>query len=360
MYILYNRFRKSCLPPQGKGELMKKPQIALASMGGTITMTTDGTGGGVKPALDASALVADINGLGDVADLCATTLFTIPGASLSFGQLAEALTWARLAVEEGANGVVLVQGTDTLEETAYFFDLYWDRPEPLVLTGAMRPPQVPGADGPANLLAAVQVAADPSSRSQGVLVVMNDEVHSAARVRKIRASGLGAFSSPSFGPLGQVQEGRVIYGNRTRRPGPLLLPEPSRPMRIALLETHLGDQGDLLQLAVDAGFDGAVVEAFGVGHVSHKLADVISAALPRVPVVFTTRTGAGTTFSGTYGFSGSEGDLLERGVIPAGWLDGRKAAVLLRAVLDAGFDRESIRTEFEVRGSYVGNLVHVE
>lgn len=339
---------------------MKKPQIALASMGGTITMTSDGTGGGVKPALDASALVAGISGLGDVSDLCATTLFTVPGASLSFGQLAEALTWAQAAVDEGGNGVVLVQGTDTLEETAYFFDLYWDRPEPLVLTGAMRPPQAPGADGPANLLAAVQVAADPSSRSQGVLVVMNDEVHSAARVRKMRASGIGAFSSPSFGPLGQVEEGRVIYANRTRRLGPLLLPEPTRPMRIALLETHLGDQGDLLQLAVDAGFDGAVVEAFGVGHVSHKLADVISAALPRVPVVFTTRTGAGTTFSGTYGFPGSEGDLLERGVIPAGWLDGRKAAVLLRAVLDAGFDRESIRNEFEVRGSCVGDLVHVE
>lgn len=339
---------------------MKKPQIALASMGGTITMINDGTGGGVKPALDADALVAGISGLGDVADLCATTLFTVPGASLDFGQLHEALLWADLAVAEGGNGVVLVQGTDTLEETAYFFDLYWDRPEPLVLTGAMRPPQVPGSDGPANLLAAVQVAGDPSSRSQGVLVVMNDEVHSAARVRKIRSSGLGAFSSPSFGPLGQVEEGRVIYANRTRRIAALPLPEVSRPTRIALLETHLGDQGDLLQLAVDARFDGAVVEAFGVGHVSHKLADVISAALPWMPVVLTTRTGAGTTFSGTYGFPGSEGDLLERGVIPAGWLDGRKAAVLLRGTLDAGFDYESIRSEFEVRGSYIGDLIRVD
>lgn len=339
---------------------MKKPRIALASLGGTITMVSDGVGQGVRPTLDASALVASVPGLGDVADLSATTLFTVPGASLGLPQLFEALSWAHQTVMDGGDGVVLVQGTDTIEETAYFFDLYWNRPEPLVVTGAMRPPQAPSSDGPANLLAAVQVAGDLSSQGQGVLVVMNDEVHSASRVRKMRASGLGAFSSPAFGPLGQVEEGRVIYGNRVLRMDALPLPEGLRPRRVALLETHLGDQGDLLQLAVDARFDGAVVEAFGVGHVSHKLAEVISAALPLMPVVLTTRTGAGTTFSGTYGFPGSEGDLLDRGVIPAGWLDGRKAMVLLNGALAAGFDRESIRTEFQVRGSYGGSLVRVE
>ena len=188
---------------------------------------------------------------------------------------------------------------------------------------------------------------------------MNGQVHSAARVRKIRASGLGAFSSPSLGAVGPGRQ----KGGSSMRTGHGDLDRCSattRPMRVALLETHLGDQGDLLQLAVDAGFDGAVVEAFGVGHVSHKLADVISAALPRIPVVITTRTGAGTTFSGTYGFPGSEGDLLERESVQPGRPTATKAAVLLRAVLDAGFDRESIRNEFEVRGSYVGDLVHVE
>lgn len=339
---------------------MKKPQIALASLGGTITMTSDGSGQGVRPTLDASALVASVQGLGEAADLSAATLFTVPGASLGFDQLFEALSWARLAVTDGRDGVVLVQGTDTIEETAYFFDLYWDRPEPLIVTGAMRPPQAPGSDGPANLLAAVQVAGDPSSRNLGVLVVMNDEVHSAARVRKVRGSGLAAFGSPSFGPLGHVEEGRVVYGNRTRRIDPLPLPVDLRSRRVALLETHLGDQGDLLQLAINARYDGAVVEAFGVGHVSQGLADVISAALPLMPVVLTTRTGAGTTFSGTYGFPGSEGDLLERGVIPAGWLDGRKATVLLNRALAAGFDRDSIRAEFEARGACLGGLVLVE
>jgi L-asparaginase len=323
-------------------------------------MTSDAVGQRVRPTLDASTLVAGVPGLGDVADLSATTLFTVPGASLGFAQLFEALAWAHLAVTDGRDGVVLVQGTDTIEETAYFFDLYWNRPEPLVVTGAMRPPQAPSSDGPANLLAAVQVAGDSSSRGLGVLVVMNDEVHSAARVRKMRSSGLAAFGSPSFGPLGHMEEGRVIYGNRPRRIDPLPLPEIPRPRRVALLETHLGDQGDLLQLAIDARYDGAVVEGFGVGHVSHKLADVISAALPLMPVVLTTRTGAGTTFTGTYGFPGSEGDLLERGVIPAGWLDGRKATVLLTSALATGFDRDSVRAEFEVRGSYAGSLVRGE
>lgn len=320
-------------------------------------MTSEQAGQGVRPTLDASALIAAVPGLDEVAELSATTLFTVPGASIGFDQLYEALLWARLAVEQGIDGVVLVQGTDTIEETAYFFDLYWDHPEPLIITGAMRPPQALGSDGPANLLAAVRVAGDAVSRGMGAFVVINDEIHAAARVRKVRSSGLAAFSSPSFGALGYIEEGHLVYGNKLRRAAPLSLPVDWKARRVALLETHLGDEGHLLRLAADSGFHGAVVEAFGVGHVSNKLADVIGSVIEVMPVVMTTRTGAGTTFSKTYGFPGSERDLLERGVIPAGWLDGRKAAVLLNCLLAMDLDRESMRTEFVARGLYTGGLI---
>ena len=120
-----------------------------------------------------------------------------------------------------------MQGTDTLEESAYLIDLLWDRPEPVVLTGAMRNPTLAGADGPANLLAAVSVAADPEFRDLGALVVLADEVHSARSVRKAHTTRPHAFASPDGGPLGVVVEdgrdscsGLPRAGSRAARPDP--------------------------------------------------------------------------------------------------------------------------------------------
>ncbi|MEU0969054.1 asparaginase [Streptomyces sp. NPDC005917] len=342
---------------------MQKPLVAVASLGGTITMTRDVATAasddpsprrtqGVTPSLTAADLTSAVPELSAVAEIRAETLFTMPGASIGVTELLAALDWARAAVADGAAGVVLVQGTDTLEESAYLLDLYWDRPEPLVMAGAMRPPQYPGADGPANLMAAVLTAAEPDARGLGVLVVLGDEVHAAVRVRKTDSSMVGAFSSAPFGPLARVHEGRVAYGNRPPRPRPAPLPRPAAPdrsPRVALLETFLGDDGDLLSLVADAGYDGTVLAAFGVGHVSADLAAVISKANEQMPVVFATRTGSGPVFHGTYGFTGSERDLTVRGAIPAGWLDARKARLLLWALLAAGSDERTVRAGFAAR-----------
>ncbi len=326
------------------------PAVAIASLGGTITMVADETGTGVRPALDAAALVASVPGLADAARLVTETLATKPGASLEVGELLAALEWAEARIADGAAGVVLVQGTDTIEETAYLLELHWRRPEPLVVTGAMRPPQAAGADGPANLLAAVQVAGAPESRDRGVLVVMNDEVHAAARVRKTRSSGVGAFASLDFGPLGHVEEGRVVYGSPAAPHAALPLPAARSHPPVALIETHLGDDGRLLELVHDAGYAGAVLGGFGVGHVSAGLARAVRELAPGFPLVLATRTGGGTTFRGTYGFRGSERDLLDAGVIGAGWLDPRKARMLLATLLADGASPARIHAEFAERG----------
>ncbi|MFI6350099.1 asparaginase [Streptomyces sp. NPDC050560] len=352
------------------GTPVAQPVVAVASLGGTITMTAGppgaGTAGtarapGVTPSLTADDLTASVPELADVASIRAETLFTKPGASLGFPDLLAALAWARRTVAEGASGAVLVQGTDTLEETAYFLDLYWDRPEPLVVAGAMRPPQHPGADGPANLLAAALTAADPRSRGLGVLVTLGDEVHAAARVRKQDSAAPGAFASVPFGPLARVHERALAYGSRPAapRPAPLAPPAASEgPVpRVALLETFLGDDGELLGLASSAGFDGVVVSAFGAGHVSADLAAAVSKTVERVPVVFATRTGAGAVFRDTYGFTGSEQDLIRRGAVPAGWLDGRKARLLLWALLASGADADAVRAGFATRSGPGGGAL---
>ncbi|MFD4674505.1 asparaginase [Lentzea sp. NPDC058450] len=293
-------------------------RVAVASLGGTITMTGSGA---VAPTLGAADLVAGLE-VGEIA-----TLATIPGASLTFTTLLEAFDWAHEQVRDGARGVVIIQGTDTLEETAYFFDCLWPHDEPVVVTGAMRHPGLPGADGPANLAAAVSVAAAQNSRGRGALLVLNDEVHAARWVRKAHSSLMNAFQSFP-GPAGLVVEGTPRYFHPAHR-----FPALSRPdavPAVPLIEATVDDDGSILDWL---NVEGVVVAATGVGHVSAGMAEAISRA--RFPVVVASRTGAGTTFSGTYGFVGSESDLIKRGAVMAGWLCPRKARVLLRLAIGA-------------------------
>ena len=318
-------------------------------------MTPASGGGAVTPSLAAADLVASVPGLDDVAEIGVATLRTEPGAWLTPPDVAAVAEWAHGQVADGgADGVVVVQGTDTIEETAYLLDLYWDLPQPLVVSGAMRAPSAAGADGPANLLAATVVAASVEARDRGALVVLNDDVHAAVRVRKTDTVAMHAFGSGPFGPVGRVHEGRVTFAGGPARWPALPPPVAGRAIRVALLETHLGDRGDLLRLVVDDGYDGVVLASFGAGHVSAALAEVVGEVAARCPVVLASRTGGGPVLTATYGFVGSEQDLLARGVLPAGWLDPRKARLLLWALLAGGADAETVRTTVTARGRAPG------
>ena len=330
----------------------RRPRVAVASLGGTITMTSASAGGAVAPTLQAAELVRAVPGLDEIADLTADTLRTEPGAWLTPPDVVAVGEWAR---DQTADGIVVVQGTDTIEETAYLLGLHWDRPEPVVVSGAMRAPVAAGADGPANLLAAVVVAGSAASRDRGALVVLNDDVHAAARVRKADTVAPHAFSSAPFGPVGRVHERRVTFADRPARWPALPTPVAGRAPRVALLETFLGDRGELLGLVADAGYDGVVLAGFGAGHVSAAMAETVGQVAARCPVVLTSRTGGGPVLSGTYGFVGSEQDLLARGVIPAGWLDARKARLLLWALLAADLEAEELRATVQRHGAAPGS-----
>jgi L-asparaginase len=246
----------------------------------------------------------------------------------------------------GVDGVVVTQGTDTLEECAYLLDLLHERPEPVVVTGAMRPALVAGADGPANLLAALTVAADPGARGRGVLVAFADEIHAAARVRKAHTSSVTAFMSAAGGPVGRVVEGRAVFlgvaGHRVVLPRPAAGALPRVPLILAALGA---DEPDPALTA-----DGLVVAAFGVGHVPQWWVPPLAELAARMPVVLASRTLAGPVLTETYGYPGSERDLHGRGLIPAGFLDPAKARILLLAVLAAGGDRQRVAAAFAAAG----------
>lgn len=326
---------------QETGELVP---VTVISIGGTIAMTPVEAGDGVAPSLGAADLLSEVPGLDRVARLNAVGFRRLPGAHLGLADVIELAGRIEREVEAGA-GVVVTQGTDTLEEVAYALDLMLSPQRPVVVTGAMRNPSVLGADGPANLSAAVRVAASPEAIGAGVLVVMDDEVHSARLVQKSHASGLGAFRSFP-GPIGWLSEGRVSIVLRPVAEGRIAVPPERDPPPVALVTASLGDEGRLLDRLPEAGYAGVVIEALGGGHLPAPMADRAATLTERMPVVFSTRVGCGEVLRETYDFPGSEIDLIRRGLIPSGALDGPKARVLLTLSLLAGLDREEIRRRF--------------
>jgi L-asparaginase len=330
---------------------MTTRRVSVATLGGTITMTSPSPGAGAVPTQSAQELLAATPALAGLADLTVETLSTKPGASLRFGELLGVLDWGEQRVRQGADGIVVVQGTDTIEESAYLLDLLWPHEEPLVLTGAMRTPDQASPDGSANLTAAIVAASDKACRGLGAVVVINDEIHAARRVRKQDSIGLGAFSSGVFGPLGRLHENRVTIANHIQR-APILRSPAHLDVAVTLLEATLGDQGDVIRmLARSSTVDGLVIAGLGAGHVSDSAAEAVTAAAAVMPVVLCSRTGGGPVLEATYGFPGSESDLIERKAIPAGWLDARKSRILLSLLLATGHRGDEIRKVFAVHGA---------
>jgi len=326
-------------------------RVVVFGLGGTIAMTTS-AGGGVVPALSAEQLVAAVPGLADTGITVEVEDFRrVPGASLTFADLTALASAIDRQLAAGADGVVITQGTDTIEETAYLLDLTHTRPEPVVVTGAMRHPALAGADGPGNLLAAVQTAAGSDTRGLGVVVVFAEEIHAAGRVRKTHSTSGYTFASATGGPLGYVVEGQPRVLNRPSSRTTLPSAAERRPVEVGVVTMVLGDTGTVLEAVADR-LDGLIVAGFGAGHVPSRVVDTLTRLAARMPVVLASRTGAGPVLAHTYAFPGSESDLLGRGLISAGFLDPLKARILLHRLLSGDHDQAGIRAFFARAGGY--------
>jgi L-asparaginase len=328
-----------------------RPKLAVFSPGGTIA-SVRGADGAASPNLSAAELIAAVPQLADVADIEAARFSQVASSELTIADVIALAERIGEAMANGAAGAVVTQGTNTLEETSFVMDLLWDRDEPIALTGAMRHPGLAGADGPANLLASAVVAASPLARALGALVVFNDEVHLPLFVRKTHTTNPATFRSPLTGPIGWIVENRLRIALRPAvRHHIAVRHVPGRtPPPVALMKVALGDDGRLLSAVDSLGYRGCVIEATGAGHVPRAMVEPLSELAKKMPVVLTSRTGAGELLRNTYGFPGSETDLLHRGLIHGGVLDGLKARLLLTLLLIAEADNQRIIEAFAAIG----------
>lgn len=337
---------------------MSPLHLHVIALGGTIaSVPQEDAAAGVAPSVTAEqiAQTAQLEAL-DLPDgpprVTFDQLAQVGSGSITLSHLFSVVRATRAAAAAGADGVVLTQGTDTLEDSAFVLSLLNDAGIPIVLTGAMRNPSLAGADGGANVRSAAITALDPQirglaqDRRLAASLVFADEVFDPATAVKAHTTSVAAFTAGhGQGPLGWVSEDRLVLPH-TPAAAPALpgwtIPdqpsEPGAPARVALIEAGLDDDLALLDALPDAGYRGCVLSGVGGGHVPETTVHRIAALANRMPVVLASRTGAGAVLQRTYGYPGAEIDLLGRGLISAGTLNARKSRLALVLALEFGTD----------------------
>lgn len=339
---------RSCAPSTASNATTIKKRILIVSLGGTITMTRT-AGSGLIPALAQDVLLRQDPALASLAEIETWPLAALPSASLRIAEIVELARGLRRRFAEGCDGAVVLQGTDTLEETAFLLDCLLSGPQPVVVTGAMRGSDAAGADGPANLADAVRTAAAEQSRGMGALVVFDGEIHAARFVRKIHTLSLSAFRSVGRAALGRVVEDEVHFSGVVSPRVPIECVDPARERPVALFRFAMGADDRILKSLPDLGYGGLIIEGAGGGHVSAALMPAVRALAASMPVVLASRCPEGPVLRSTYAYPGSEVDLLSAGVLHAGDLCGLKARLLLSLLLMADGDPADVASRFRAR-----------
>ena len=320
-------------------------RIVIVGTGGTIASRYDPAQGRTLASQEVERIVSLLPGTRGLPDLEVDNFATIPSFNMTV-EFAYRLVQhvAALAQRVDVDGVVVTQGTDTLEETSFLADLLIEGPKPLVFTGAQLAHDHPQSDGPRNLLNSIRAAAADAAAGLGVLACFNAELHAARDVTKVHTSAIETFQSHGHGAVGVVDGEQVVIHRRPQ------LRVHLRPLglgkRIALIKAVLGIDDRLLDPIRSSGIDGLVVEAFGRGNVSAELGrGLVRLCGDGVPVIVTSRCPSGRVMP-IYGGGGGGRDLEDAGAIFAGDLKGAKARLLLMAALGDPEARPKLRDVF--------------
>ena len=314
-------------------------KILILHTGGTISMSEDADGN-IKPNDQNPLTAIQLENKGEV-ELVTEEIFNVPSPHMTPQRMLELSLRIRRAEAEGFFGAVVTHGTDTLEETAIFLDLTISSKMPVVVTGAMRSSNEVGSDGLYNFRTAITVASSPESVGKGVVVVMNDEIHSARYVTKTHTTNVATFRTPTFGPIGIVSEGHVNYVQTIK-------PQAHEPIdhvvpNVYLVKAYAGMGTELLHALNKPETNGIVIEALGAGNMPPEtLPELQSLIDHNIPLVLVSRCFNGIA-EPVYDYEGGGVNLAKMGIIFCRGLTGPKARIKLLVGLSAGLKGEELK-----------------
>lgn len=312
---------------QSPEDMRPVPRVLVIATGGTIAGQNQGG------QLTGAQIIDAVPGLSDVASIDVEEFSRIGSSSMTPAHWLRLsrLVNDRLDADPNLAGVIVMHGTDTMEETAYFLHLTVQDTRPVVLVGSMRNASAVSADGPANVLSAARVATSTQAHGMGVLVVLNDAIHSARDVRKMDNNRVDTFRSTEWGAMGVVDADDVVFrrmlANRHTIISDLHLPPALVSLPdVRIVADYTGNDGSALRAAAASGAEAVIVQAFGGGRASPGMREAIAEA--GIPVVLTSRVPEGRVLS-----TMSDAD---SGVIAGGDLPPHKARVLAMLALAKG------------------------
>lgn len=325
-----------------------KKNVLIITTGGTISMKFL-KDKGIIPVDELTDFLKSLPQLNSVAEIDIHSFSNIASPNMTPDRVLQLAKFIDMTIVN-YTAIVVTHGTDTLEETAYLLDLLLNTRKPVVLTAAMRSGSDIGLDGPRNIVGAVRVATHSESIDKGVLVVMNDEIHTAHDVVKADTGKLESFESRDYGILGIVDSDNVIYYRKMLFRDNIWTERLE--LNVDLIKVVTGMDGRYIDCSVDKGAKGLVVEAFGRGNVPESIVLSIENAIRKnVVVVVVSRVHKGRVLP-EYGYTGGGRHLQKIGVILGEDLRGPKARLRLMALFGKYNDPEVVKSKFLVNISH--------
>lgn len=322
---------------------MKGTKIMMIGTGGTIAGTGNGSSALTEyraGSIGVDDLMHAVPALEEYGPFESVQFSNIDSSEMSpyrWGHLAMLVN--EVAKRDDIGGIVITHGTDTMEETAYFLQLTVNTCKPVVMTGSMRPATALSADGPVNLLQAVQVARSKNAWNQGVLVVMNGYIDSAREVAKLHTTDVATFGNTQLGHMGCVQNGQAYFyytpcRKHTSESEFILHNEVEFPT-VGIVNLYGGMDTEILNMVASRS-QGLVIGGFGHGTLPQGVRDTLKKIA--IPKVRSSRIGNGIV-------SSNSSDVKE-GFIVSDSLSPVKARILLMLALQQERSREELERIF--------------
>jgi L-asparaginase len=278
------------------------PNVTILATGGTIAgAAASGTQSGYTSGqVTIDAMINAVPGITKLATIKGEQISNVGSQDMSFEimmKLAKRIN--EIDKTKAVNGIVITHGTDTMEETAYFLNLVVKTDMPVILVGSMRPSTAVSADGPLNLYNAVAVASDPNAKGRGVLLVMNDWIHSAQTLTKVSTTAVQTFMSPIRGLIGTVAYGVSDYyrypDQKFALTSEFSIDGVAKLPRVDIIYADVDMPADLINASIEHGAKGIVIAGVGNGNMPKAALDACAAASKKgIVVVRSTRVATGT------------------------------------------------------------------